>query len=274
MAEPTDAEVIRAALEHRLDGVHVATVCQVVSYDPILQTADLRPVVRRAIRNEDDEIVEHEELCVLPNVPVLWPRAGGFFFHMPLAAGDHVLAVFAHESFAMWRETGSVSDPGDLRKHGLSNAIAIAGIEHALAPLSPAPLDLAARIAGMCFGEDGTPRQVQFDALGMKLGALAVSPVALAAPLLVCLAAMGAANTAAAASESAIATALADIQAALAAIVAIPANAAAAGAVTTSGTSVSAATTAAGASATAATAGAAAATTAAGTVPATLVRAQ
>lgn len=274
MPEPTLAEVITEALEHRLADVQVATVCRVKTYDPALQVADLIPVVRRPVRDEDGDIVDSEDLCVLPNVPVLWPRAGGFFLTMPLLPGDHVLAVFSHDSFAMWRESGSVTDPGDLRRHSLANAVCFAGIFPTASPLSPTPLALAARAAGLVLGKDGAPQQIQINPTGIKLGALAVSPVALAVPLLVYVTALAAADTAGAASDTAIGSALTAIQAALAALVAIPANGAASAAVTASGTAVTTATTATTASAAASTAASAAATTAAGAVPATIVQAQ
>lgn len=274
MPERSLDEVIRNAMDHRLDRVHVAKICRVKSYDPTTQSADIVPVVRRSVRDENNDVIDSEEICVLPNVPILQLRAGGFFVHLPVEAGDHVLAIFSEDSFQYWRETGSVSDPGDQRRHSLANAVAIPGIASMLDPLSPAPLDLAARVAGLVIGKDGDPAQIQWGPTGIKLGSLAISPVALAVPLLAYVAAAAAAATAGGASDTAVGAALTAIQAALAAIVAIPANAAAAPAVTASGTAVTAATTATSAAATAATAAGLAATTAATAVPATIVQAQ
>jgi len=51
-----------------------------------------------------------------------------------------VLLLFTHDSPAMWRETGSESEPGDLRRHHLSHAVAIAGIAPQTSPLLDPPL--------------------------------------------------------------------------------------------------------------------------------------
>lgn len=136
--DPSDSEVIRDAIGARLAEVWTATIGRVESYDPIKQTADVLPVVRRPLQASDGH-VGHEDLPVIPNVPVLQARSGGFFVHLPVEAGDTVLLVFTSDSFQMWRESGSVVNPGDLRRHSLSNAIAIPGVFPALQPLLDPP---------------------------------------------------------------------------------------------------------------------------------------
>jgi hypothetical protein len=141
--EPSLTEVLRDAMAADRNGLMTATVGRVETYDSKLQVADVQPVIRHA-HNLAGE-VDHDELPVLPNIPVIGLQAGGFFIHFPLKKGDHVLLVFLHESIAMWRETGSMADPGDLRRHHLSHAVCIPGIAHMLAPL----LDRAgARVPG------------------------------------------------------------------------------------------------------------------------------
>lgn len=140
MPEPSLSEVIRDALDARLVDVHTATIGQIVTYDPITQTANVRLVTKRALAREDGEI-EHEEPPVLPSVPVSWPRAGGFFLHMPVLPGDSCLLVFCEDSNAMWRETGAAGMvPGDVRRHSYSSAVAIMGVAPSLSPLLDPPL--------------------------------------------------------------------------------------------------------------------------------------
>ena len=184
--EPTLAEVIKGAITHDLAEVMTATVGKVRTYDPVLQVAEIQPVILRPVDVGDGE-VEHEELPILLNVPVVFPRGGvvpglcaGYVLHIPLMPGDHVLLVFTHDSIAMWREKGSVTEPGQLARHSLANAVAFAGIAPQMKPLSPDPTHLAARLGGMYFGEDGTDRVIEFDTLGIKLGHMAIEPVALA----------------------------------------------------------------------------------------------
>jgi len=99
----------------------------VKSYDAATQTAEVVPVVRSAAPNLDGSTTP-EDLPVIPNVPVAWPRAGGYYLHFPLTVGDHVLLVFSEAAIAQWRGSGETSDPGDLSRHDLSYPFAIPGI--------------------------------------------------------------------------------------------------------------------------------------------------
>jgi len=126
-AEPTLAEIIRKGIDSRLLDVHVALPCRVETYNAATQTADVLPMVRRAITDSVGN-TQHEELPVLPNVPVLFPRSAAFSATWPIAKGDHVLVIFCSSAIGNWRQSGDVADPGDLRRHDLSHAVAIPGV--------------------------------------------------------------------------------------------------------------------------------------------------
>ncbi len=137
--EPTTTDVIRSAIESRLLDLHTSIPGVVVSYNPLLQTADVQPVVKRAIATYDGD-TEHETLPVIHNVPIEWPGGGGFAMQFPVQPGDNVWLIFSEAATAQWRSTGQVSEPGDLRRHDLSYACAIwvRGTDaEALGPLLP-----------------------------------------------------------------------------------------------------------------------------------------
>ncbi len=121
--EATLAEVIRQAIESRLLDVHTALPGVVVTYDPATQTANVLPAVRRALPLEDG--TEHEDLPIIPNVPVGWMRGGGYSFQFPLVPGDHVWLVFSEAATGAWRESGALSNPVDHARHDLSYPIAL-----------------------------------------------------------------------------------------------------------------------------------------------------
>ena len=126
-ATPTLAEVIRAAIDSRLADVHTAIPGKIKSYDAATQTADVIPLVKASTPMADggDEL---EELPVIPNVRVLWPRAGGCYIHFPMAAGDYVLLVFNETAIGHWRAgAGEPAPPGDVSRHSLSYPYAIPG---------------------------------------------------------------------------------------------------------------------------------------------------
>lgn len=122
--QPSLAEVISSAIESRLLDVHVSVPGRVQSYDSARQVADVLPMIRRAIDSEEGRTV-HEQLPVIPNVPVGWPQGGGYGLQFPLQKGDHVWLVFSESSYAQWRSTGDLSDPGDLRRHDVSYPVGL-----------------------------------------------------------------------------------------------------------------------------------------------------
>jgi hypothetical protein len=69
-----------------------------------------------------------EPLPIVVDVPVLMPAAGGIRIRLPIQVGDAVLLVFASSSLDRWLLHGGVTDPGDDRRHDLSDAVALPGL--------------------------------------------------------------------------------------------------------------------------------------------------
>ncbi len=132
--EPTWQEIISEAIDSRLLELHTAIPGKVVSYDADTQTAEVTPVVQRAEPREDGGNTL-TPLPSIPNVPVQWPRGGGYALHFPLAADDHVLLVFSEAAIGHWRASGELAPPGDLRRHSLGYPVAIPGISPESAPI-------------------------------------------------------------------------------------------------------------------------------------------
>ena len=116
-----DAELLRRVITSFLSDVWTSEPAIVKSYDGSTRTADVQPAVKRAIPTADDE-TEHETLPIVPNVPVLFPQAGPMLITFPITAGDEGILICSSSATGPFRETGQVSEPGDLRKHGLGAA--------------------------------------------------------------------------------------------------------------------------------------------------------
>lgn len=147
---PEPVDVTRAWIEHHLAGVHTAMPCRVQSYDAAQQTADLVPLVRHPVPQPDGSFVM-ENLPVLPCVPVVFPRAAGHFLAFAVAPGDFALALFCEGAIGHWwagANGGDVTDPGDLGRHHLSNAVCIPGLYPLAQKLTHAPSGDAAIVMG------------------------------------------------------------------------------------------------------------------------------
>lgn len=147
------AEVLRRALDSRLLDVHVSLPGRVVSYDAAKQTATVRPMIPRVLRDAAGERVV-EDLPLISNVPICFPRGGGFFCSFPLSAGDSVMLVFAERSLDRWRSTGESVDPADTRTHSLAGAWAYPGGFPAGDEIDDADAST------MVLGKDGGPQVV------------------------------------------------------------------------------------------------------------------
>src|SRR5690348_9049940 len=100
--EPTDAEIISAAIESRLLDLHTCLPGKVVTFDPTSQSVHVLPVVKRAIDSYDGELV-HEELPIIHNVPIAFPGGGGYVMRFPIRTGDHVWLMFSEAAMSQWR---------------------------------------------------------------------------------------------------------------------------------------------------------------------------
>ena len=127
----TTAETLARILDSFAQDLHVALPGVVRSYDAETQTADVRLGLQRVLQAEDEDQDEDltENLPILPSVPVVFPRGGGYFLSFPLAAGDGVLVVFNELDINAWRDSsGEAVDPGVGLRHGLSGAVAVPGM--------------------------------------------------------------------------------------------------------------------------------------------------
>lgn len=137
---PTLAELLRSAVDSGLEDVHVAIPGRIEEWDPVEQKASVKPLVKRRVATENgEELIE--ELPIISDVPVLFPRSKEFFLSFPLAQGDFVLLIFAERSIDKWLSgDGEDTDPNDFRRHDLTDAVAIPGcapFSKALAEVDP-----------------------------------------------------------------------------------------------------------------------------------------
>jgi len=106
--------------------VHTALIGRVENYDSAKQQADIQPVLKRLLKTLKDE-VKAEELPLLLDVPVIFPRAGGFFLSLPIQKGDFVQVLFNESSIDDWL-TNTSSSISAASRFTLQGAIAIPGI--------------------------------------------------------------------------------------------------------------------------------------------------
>lgn len=141
---PEDA--IKEAIRAGLINVNTCLPGKFISFDAVKQTAVIQISLLRNLNGELQPIAQ------LADVPVKFPRAGGFAITFPIAAGDRCEVRFSQRSIDNWSKSLSDTvDPADTRLFDLSDAIADLGLYPEVEPLSGySTTDLVLR------NEDGT----------------------------------------------------------------------------------------------------------------------
>jgi hypothetical protein len=122
--EPTPQAVIRAAIDSALLELHTAIPARVEKFDDAANTVDALPVVKRRVPSRSEGTIA-EKLPTIYDVPVAWPGSGSVWAKWQIPKGSTVLLIFNEACIAQWRDTGQVSEPGDLARHDLSYPYAL-----------------------------------------------------------------------------------------------------------------------------------------------------
>lgn len=145
-------EVIRAALDARAAQAWTALPGTVVSFDPTKQTATVQPAVMPNLRNSAGATAPIA-IAVIPDCPVIFPRAGGFALTFPLLPGDEGLMVVSSRCIDGWHQSGGDVVQSELRYQDLSDSFFIPGASSA-----PRALALFDPLAAELRSADGLQR--------------------------------------------------------------------------------------------------------------------
>lgn len=129
---PTLGNVLDGVFGTALAGLHTAFPAVVVSYDKADQRASVQPLIRSEYLDENGQRVV-EDLPIIEDVPVIFPGSGGMSITFPITKGDTLLVICSESAISKWLEAQNATktlDPGEYRKHSLSDAMAIPGLRN------------------------------------------------------------------------------------------------------------------------------------------------
>ena len=109
------------------DKIHCALPGVIEAFDENEQTVSVRLAVREKVRDETGEGYTEKEIPVLQNVPIFFPRAGGWSLLFPIQKGDECLVVFCDRCIDGWWQSGGVQSQAESRSHDYSDGIALIG---------------------------------------------------------------------------------------------------------------------------------------------------
>lgn len=107
--------------------MHCIKVGEIVSFDKTDQTATVR-VLHVVDENYDTRLEETIEYPLIGKVPVVVMGGGGTYISHPIKAGDQCVLLFCDFMIDSWWISGTAQPSIVPRKHDISDAIAIVGL--------------------------------------------------------------------------------------------------------------------------------------------------
>lgn len=119
-------EALRLAFDGRLSTLWTNMPGIVTAVDFTKMTCSVQPAIQGVIEDENG-VKTFVNLPLLVDVPICFPKAGGFIFTLPLAVNDEVLVIIASRCIDAWWQSGGIQKPMEARMHDLSDGFAIPG---------------------------------------------------------------------------------------------------------------------------------------------------
>lgn len=147
---PTLGEVINRSVQLLSQRLFAVRIGRIEKFDASKGLADVQPL-QQEVRDDDGTDVVYT-LAVVPNVPIFCLGGGDYADTYPVAQGDECLLLISDRSIDLWYDQGGVIDPVDLRRHNITDAIALVGLRSKGRALSEWPTDRRE------IGKQGSPR--------------------------------------------------------------------------------------------------------------------
>lgn len=132
--DPTEA--LNAALDGKQAQIWTALPGIIESYDPAAMTVSVQPAIQGS-KEDETGAKTPEKLPLLVDVPVVFPRGGGFTLTFPIKGGDECLVIFASRCIDSWWQSGGVQEQAESRMHDLSDGFALVGPSSQARNLTP-----------------------------------------------------------------------------------------------------------------------------------------
>jgi len=120
---PTEAQVLKMAIDKSLADVHVSLPAKIISYDG--KRASVQPLIQRKLVRDGTVVT----LPVITNVPVMWSSTANAIVILPLKKDDTGTLLFSERSLDKWLVSGGLLTPDDPRKFSLSDAQFFPGLK-------------------------------------------------------------------------------------------------------------------------------------------------
>ena len=117
-------ESLRMALDALQSKIFTALPGVITAVNLAANTVSVQSTIQGQVQNQEGSY-SNTNMPLLVDVPICFPKGGGFAVTFPVEAGDEVLVVFASRCIDGWWQSGGVSPPAEDRMHDLSDGFAV-----------------------------------------------------------------------------------------------------------------------------------------------------
>lgn len=117
-----ETEVYRKMMDGLSANIRVACPGIIQSFDSVKQTATVQLAINERINLNGN--LSWEKIPLLVDIPVLFPRAGGYSITFPVQSGNECLVVFSDMCIDAHYQSGGINNiQPDKRRHDLSDGL-------------------------------------------------------------------------------------------------------------------------------------------------------
>ena len=155
-----------------MNNLRVASPGIVQSFNAKEQTVTVKISIREK-RVKPDGTEVWEDIPPLVDVPVVFPRGGGYVLTFPVQPGDECLVVFGDSCMDAWWQSGGIQNQIDCRRHDLSDGYAILGPwsqPRTISGYSTSSVQLRTESGGACIEISGDTINIKAGTINIKGG--------------------------------------------------------------------------------------------------------
>lgn len=118
-------EAMQYSIDTMLYLLRTSQPAVVISFNEMQNTVQVQPCIMGKQAKKDAK-----PLPELLDVPVSFYGAGGYVITHKPQSGDVCLLMASDRSLSRWKQAGGVIDPGERRRHNLTDSVAFFGLNH------------------------------------------------------------------------------------------------------------------------------------------------
>jgi phage baseplate assembly protein gpV len=118
-------EALRRVLDGKQATIWTSQPGIVQQVDLVKLTVTLQPAIQAVVVQGSGR--GNVTLPQIPDVPIVYPRGGGYSLTFPVGSGDECLAIHASRCIDNWWENGGIQPQYEQRMHDLSDCFALTG---------------------------------------------------------------------------------------------------------------------------------------------------